>query len=290
MSEPCGFNNFGFHNFEYLQYFSELLNAEYEKGGWWQKLVDRLGIFLSLEGKNICAFWRGAFVVRVQLVDNRLVVQANKWALVENFTRTRVILKEESTAAHVHFVQGLKGFERRLPQICALAEQFASPEKRLASRIGRRFLGLVGFDFSLGKNSLDLVLLQKDASLLGICIRSYLSGDLRGSSPRIISVLSKMQTKWQEKQSEICKQVCRQIFLWRLLKGKFFQARLNFSTPQNCVPKLSLLITEFDSVQRQYGLSRLLLPLGEFEPICVAKPDNVNEKHLAYFSSNSSRQ
>lgn len=290
MPEFCDFNNFGFPDFEYLQHFSELLNAEYEKGGWWQKLVDRSGIFLSLEEKSICVFWRGAFVVRVQLVDNRLVVQANKWALVENFTRTRVVLKEESTVAQVHFVQGLKGFERRLPQICALAEQFAPPEKRLAGRVGRRFSGTVGFDFQLGKNSLDLVLLQKDASLQGICIRSYLSGDLRGNSPRIISILSKMQARWQEEQSEICKQMCRQIFLWRFLKGKFFQARRNFSIPQNCIPKLSLLITEFDGVQRQYGLSKLLLPLGELETICVAKPDNVSEKHLAYFSSKSSWQ
>ncbi len=279
MPEACDFHNFGVSDFAYLRHFSELLNAEYEKGAWWQKLVDRSGMFLSLEGKSICAFWRGAFVLRVQLAGSRLVVQANKWAFMENFTRSRVIVKEKSTEARVRFVQGLKGFEQRLPQICTLAEQFTDSQKRLASRIGRRFLGTVGCDFPLGKKSLDLVL-QKDVTLLGICIRPYVSGDLRGSSPRIISILQKMQARWQEEKSEICKEACRQVFLWQLLQGKFFQARRNLKTPQNCIPKLSLLITEFDGVQRQYGLPKLLLPLQELEPICVAKPDNVSEKHI----------
>ncbi len=264
----------------HLEQMVERLNAEYDKGCWWKELVDMPGVFVGLQGKNVIVSWRGALLLQIALVDGRLEVRAREKALRIHSSRYRVFLDKSSTHSKAKTVQGLDGVARYLPQICKQTELLATPSERLASRVGGRLLSTLACNFELKNKVVNLVTMQKDGKIQAVCIRPYASADLRGKNPRVLEVLRRLNLLWQQEQQNIVRLFQNQIFLWQSLRGSFFQARRKVVEPVCLCSDVSLLITEFDGVQREHGLPELVLSLAGVVPVCVGKPDNVNEKHL----------
>ncbi len=263
-----------------LEQIIERLNAEYEKGSWWQILVDRPGVFVGLQDDAVAAYWRGFLLLHITLVDGRLQVQAREKALCIHSSRCRVVLDKSATYAKTQTVQGLDGVARYLPQICKQAELLATPAQQLAGRIGSRLFGTLACHFEVKNKVVDLVTMCGEGKIRGLCIRPYASADLRGNRPRIQDVLRDLNRIWQREEEAIVRLFRNQILLWQSLRGRFFQVRRNIIQPV-CLHPISLLITDFDSVQREHGLPELVSGLDGFGAICVGKPDNVSEKHLA---------
>jgi hypothetical protein len=252
--------------------FVDELNRLYEiKGSWWQKMADDEDAFILIRNNRVHVLVNGGLLLRIRIdARNKMICETHEEFLSLRSEKKPYLILDKDSTEPIQRVQGLNGLTEHYPKVKRRIKLFTGKEKQVVQQMALKFQQIIDLEVGIegdikegalkkGAQRVDMAGISDKGALVFFEVKLFDNSEVRSrQTPKVVGQLKKYKKLLEKYRSEILLGYEDQYKMYQELKGRFFKNRLRNFEIKKVYPNVRLILTDFDSSQKDFLLPTIL--------------------------------
>ena len=283
------------------QFITALNDLYIVPNSWWRKIVDDREVFILIRNNEVRVQANGGLLMDIkQNAQKKLICSTHEEFLSLRTEKDPYVTLGKTSTSPPKRVEGLLDFVKHYSKVKRRINTFTGDERRAVQQMANKNLQVVDLEIGLegelkedGKKKsvprIDMAAIADNGTLVFFEVKLFNNGEIRSTTtPKVVDQLNKYEKLIKRHTKEILAGYQDQHVCYSKLKGDFFEKRVRKFRTMKLHPQARLIITGFDSAQRQLVLkgirdnieNQIGWATGCGEIITIGSHTNIGEQKL----------
>ena len=267
------------------KFIDELNNLYEDRNSWWRKIADDDEVFILIRNNRLHVLANGGLLLQVEHTRGSITCKTHEEFLSLRSENNPYVVLEEDQTSPIQRVQGLSGLANHYQKVKRRIKLFTGREKQVVQDLGLGITQIIDLEVGLagrkrrnatrrGARRIDMAGISDEGMLVFFEVKLFDNSEIRSpATPKVVRQLQEYERLLKKFQREILNGYNEQFKMYERLNGNFFRKRIPKINEFELHPRVRLIITDFDGIQRTFLLPKFMEGISQGLGWSVDSPD-----------------